>query len=346
MPDKIRIGIVGLGTTGQIRKDIVEKTPGLDLVAVSDAHRPNMPRVEKFHYFEDYRKLLDSDIDAVIVAPQNKYRPKVVTAALEKGIHVLCETPPGRSVDDIRNIIDAEKKTKGVILQFGFTFRFHGAVQKTRELLDSKISGKILWMRGSYGKSGGTDFESTWRSNREWAGGGILLDQGIHILDLFRLFAGDFSEVKSMVDTSFWNISLEDNAFALMRTKEGQIASLHASSAHWKNRYLLEICLEDGFVSVRGDLSPDGRFGPSERFIFSPRVPNQEKGETGSETVTDFPISDSWRHELDAFADQIRGAETHPPCGSSGDALAAMKLVDKIYRNDRRWVDQGNLSGK
>ncbi|MFZ1896753.1 Gfo/Idh/MocA family protein [Methanoregula sp.] len=346
MKDKIDVGIIGLGSRGLVRKTIAENNPALNLVAVSDAHRPNIPRSETFRYYEDYRNLLDSGVDAVFVAPQNKYRPRVVIDALDRGIHVFCEVPPGRNVKDMQNIIAAEKKAGGPVVVFGFTLRFHGAVLKAKEIIDSGTYGKILWMNGVHGKSGGNDFESIWRSNREWAGGGILLDQGIHMADLFLFFAGKFREVKSFVTTSFWNIPVEDNACALLRTAENQVAMLHASSTHWKNRYALEICLENGCITLKGDLTTAGDYGPRETLIVSPRHTGEEGRTSGffEESITCFDTAAPWQREVDVFIDCIQD-DTKVNQGSSGNALKAMKLVDRIYRRDTVWWNRWKSSG-
>jgi predicted dehydrogenase len=346
MQNKIDVGIIGLGSMGMIRKAIAEKHPALNLVALSDAHRPNIPRTETYRYFEDYRELLDSGIDAVFVAPQNKYRPRVVIDALNRGKHVFCEIPPGRSLSDMQDIIAAEKKNKGLVLRFGFNHRFHGAVLKAKEMIDTGAYGKILWMRGVHGKSGGKDFESIWRSNREWAGGGILLDQGIYMIDLFRFFAGNFTEVKSLVSTSFWNISLEDNAFALFRNRRNQIAVVHASSTHWKHAYALEICLEDGYLIVQGYLSPTGRYGPVEKLIVVQRQFENESCavENPKESVIYFDTDTSWEREIDDFADCI-GNGTKGQSGTSLDALQAMNLIDRVYRNDTVWYSRWKSTG-
>ncbi|MGB8308882.1 MAG: Gfo/Idh/MocA family oxidoreductase [Methanoregula sp.] len=339
MQDKINIGIIGLGHKGMHRKTIAENHPDLNLVAVSDAHRPNIPRQEKYRYYEDYRKLLDSDIDAVFVAPPNKYRSKVVIDALERGKHVFCEIPPGRTIKDIQNIVNAEKKAKGSVLAFGFTHRFNGAVLKAEELIKTGTFGKILWMKAVYGKSGGNYFESIWQSNREWAGGGILLGEGIHILDLFLFFfAGSFTEVKSFVSTSFWNVPVEDNAFALLRNAQNQIAAIHASATHWKNRYSLEICLEKGYITIEGTLSPEGVYISEEKLAILSRQSEDEKSISGldAELVTCFKTYTSWEREMDAFFDCIKDG-TKIKNGSSRDALNAMKLVDCIYHKDTRW---------
>lgn len=338
MRDRIDTGIIGTGTKGTIWKGIAERHPSFNLTAISDAHRPNIPRSESFSYYVDYRDLLSSGVEAVFVAPQTRYRARVVTEALGRGIHVLCDVPPGRSVQDIRAIIAAEKKARGTVLSFAFSHRFCGAVLRVKEMIHSGTYGKILWMKGVFGKSGGEDFESTWRSNREWAGGGILLDQGIHMLDLFRFFAGDFTEVKSFVTTSFWNIPLEDNAFALLRNSQNQVAVIHASSAHWKNSFAIEICLENGYFVIRGDLSPRGEYGPREELIVYPRQFADGKNVNGifEESVTLFDAGARYEHEADSFADCIYDG-SKVPRGSSGDALQAMKLVYRIYRGDAVW---------
>ncbi len=346
MQDTIDVGVIGLGSRGTLRKTIAENNPALNLVAVSDAHRPNIPRRETYSYYEDYRKLLDSGVDAVFVAPQNKYRPKVAIEALNRGIHVFCEIPPGRTVQDMQDIIAAEKKARGTVLDFGFTHRFHDTVVKAQELIKTGTYGKILWMKGVHGKSGGNDFESIWRSNRDWAGGGILLDQGIHMVDLFRFFAGDFNGAKSFVTTCFWNIPVEDNAFALLRNSQNQVAMIHASSTHWKNQYSLEICLENGYITIKGDLSPNGDYGPRETLIVSSRPTGDEERASGlsKESITSFDTAASWEREVDAFVDCISsGAKVQN--GSSGDALQAMKLVDRIYRRDTAWWSRWKLSG-
>jgi predicted dehydrogenase len=193
-------------------------------------------------------------------------------------------------------------------------------------------------MKGVHGKSGGNDFESIWRSNQEWAGGGILLDQGIRLVDLFLFFAGNFNEVKSFVSTSFWNIPVDDNAFALLRNPDNQVAMLHASSTHWKNTYSLEICLENGYITLKGDLIPTGEHGPWETLIVTPRPAQDEERASGlfEESITRFDTAAPLVREVDAFIDCIRdGTTVHQ--GSSGDALQAMNLVDRIYRRDTAW---------
>lgn len=198
-------------------------------------------------------------------------------------------------------------------------------------------------MKAVYGKSGGNYFESIWQSNREWAGGGILLGEGIHLLDIFLLFAGNFTEVKSFVSTSFWNIPVEDNAFALLRNTQNQIATIHASATDWKNRYSLEICLEKGYITIEGTLSPEGDNKYKEKLVILPRKSGDEKSISGhnAERATCFNTDTSWEREVEAFIDCIRSG-TKIQNGSSRDALNAMKLVDRIYHMDTSWWHRWN----
>ncbi|NLV45824.1 MAG: Gfo/Idh/MocA family oxidoreductase, partial [Candidatus Hydrogenedentes bacterium] len=211
----VRVGIAGLGKMGMTRARELERHPDALLAAGYDpnpeAFAVQYPNVAIKERVED---LIHSDIDAVFVCTPNRFTPEIVVSALDAGKHVFCEKPPGRTLSDIKNIIAAEKRNPGLKLTFGFNHRYHGGIQEAKRIVDSGRLGDILWLRGIYGKSGSTDFESQWRSKKELVGAGILLDQGIHMLDLFRFFMGDFVEVKSMVSTAFWNIDVEDNAFA------------------------------------------------------------------------------------------------------------------------------------
>ena len=135
-----------------------------------------------------------------------------------KKIHVFCEKPPGRNVEDIQSVIKEEKKDNKIKLKYGFNHRYHGSVRKAKKYIEEKKFGKILNIRAVYGKSKIVTFgKNEWRSSRKKAGGGILLDQGIHMLDLIYFFAGKFNNFKSFISNKFWKYNVEDSAFALMK---------------------------------------------------------------------------------------------------------------------------------
>jgi predicted dehydrogenase len=191
----------------------------------------------------------------------------------------------------------------------------------------------VVNLQGIYGKSKVVPFEGSWRAERRYAGGGILLDQGIHMVDLIRLFAGEFPEVKSFVTNRYWKHDVEDNAYAIMRSTAGVIAMLHSSATQWQHRFTLDITLSEGYITLSGILSSSKSYG-QEQLIIGRR----NESETGSthEEVKTFLEDQSWSDEVDEFAKAIL---EHCPLvsGTSADALETMRLVTRIYWADPTW---------
>jgi predicted dehydrogenase len=338
MAEMIKVGIIGFGKIGRIRKGVIDSHPDLSLRAICDIMPPEQGELSGCEYFRDYQDLLKTDVEAVFVCTPNKFAPEIVIAALNNQKHVFCEKPPGRNPNDIRSIIRAEQANKGVKLKFGFNHRYHAAVMEAKSIIESHRLGRVIWMRGIYGKSGGADFEKEWRSDREIAGGGILLDQGIHMVDLFRLFCGDFQEVKSFVTSSYWHIDVEDNALAILRNEKGQLAMLHSSSTQWKHTFSLEISLERGYLIIHGILSSTRSYGPDERLIVAIKQPQNNSFTLGNprEEITYFNQDLSWELEVRDFVAWLK-SDRPVTAGLSQDALKAMELVYRIYHADRKW---------
>ena len=217
-------------------------------------------------------------------------------------------------------------------MKFGFNHRFHYSVLEAKALIDSGRYGRVLWARGIYGKAGSLDYPHSWRSQPELAGGGILLDQGIHMLDLLRYFLGEFVEVKSMVEQMFWQDSpIEDNAFALLRSERGPVAMLHSSATHWKHKFGLDLFLEQGYVCLNGILTSTRSYG-EESVTFAKRQFEDEArafGRPREETIY-FDTDDSWKLEIEEFYDCLCGRKQTPQ-GSTADALKVMELIESIY---------------
>ena len=338
---EIKVGIIGFGKMGRIRKKIIDSNPNLILEGICDISPPNKKTSINFCY--NYHDLLKKDIDAVFVCTPNKFSPEIVVSALKNKKHVFCEKPPGRTLEDVKNIIKSEKKNNGLKLKFGFNHRYHDSVIEAKSIIDSGRLGKILWMRGIYGKSGGNNFEKIWRSDREIAGGGILLDQGIHMVDLFRMFCGEFQEVKSLVTNFPRNLNVENDAFAILRNKKNQMAMLHSSSTQWKHKFSLEISLEEGYINLYGILSSTRSYGQGERLVTARKQFEDEGFAFGNpqENVTYFNQDRSWEREIDDFVDCIENNKKII-VGSSTDALKSMELVYKIYQADSRWINKIN----
>lgn len=328
----LRVGIIGMGKMGMIRAQVVHELPSTDLRTIADI-RPEALETYSVESFTDPYRIFDQELDMVFVCTYNHAAPDLIVTALDHGLHVFCEKPPGRSVADVQRIREAAKRNPGCKIKFGFNHRYHYSVMEAKSMIESGKFGKILWLRGVYGKAGGIQFENNWRSDKTKSGGGVLLDQGVHMLDLFRYFVGDFSQVKSMVTTSFWKIPVEDNAFALLRTPEGQIATLHSSSTQWKHKFSLEISLEDGYINLNGILSSTRSYG-DESLTFARKQFEDSTFAFGKprEEMIYFDRDDSWRLEVEEFVSAVR--EDKPvESGNLEDALKVMKLIEEIYKH-------------
>jgi predicted dehydrogenase len=334
----LRVGIVGLGKMGRIRRRVLEEHPNTDVVAVCDPTLEDQKdREGGVLQTTEYQRVLQEDLDVLVACTPNHVTAEIVVAAIGKGMHVFCEKPPGRDLTDTRAILEAAARKTDSKIKFGFNHRYHDSVIQAHALLQSGRLGNLLWMRGVYGKSGGVGFEEGWRSDRRMAGGGILLDQGIHMLDLFRLFGGEFDDVRSMVTNIYWPIDIEDNAFALLRNREDVVAVLHSSSTHWKHTFLLDLCLTEGHLTLEGILSGTGSYGP-ETLIVSRRQFEDEAFALGKprQEVVYFDTDRSWEREIQEFVDCI--LDDKPiEVGTLQDAWKTMELVYKIYAADEAW---------
>lgn len=338
MSEKLRVGITGLGKMGIIRAKEIQKRPEVSLVAGYDPNpKQFMDLFPSVKIVPNIEELL-ANIDVLFVCTPNRFTAESIVAGLNAGKHVFSEKPPGRTLEDIHAIIAAERRNPKLKLQFGFNHRYHGGIQEAKRIMDSGRLGHILWLRGIYGKCGGSDFERQWRNNKELAGAGILLDQGIHMVDLFRFFLGDIIEVKSMVTTAYWNIDVEDNAFALMRSREGKIGMLHSSSTQWKHRFSLEIYLSDGYISVNGILSSTRSYGDETVSVARKQFDDGFAQGKPREEIIYFDTDPSWELEVAAFLENIF-LDKKVESGNSEQALKAMELVYAIYQNDTKFIN-------
>lgn len=333
---KLRVGIAGYGVVGKRRHACVDRNPHMELVAVCDrVFHGEGALPDGVRYYPDYRSLIEEDIDILIVCLSNEIAPEVTIAGLDKGLHVFCEKPPGRDVEDIIRVIRCEKTHPGLKLMYGFNHRYHESVQDALRLIRSGELGRIINMRGVYGKSKLITFnQPDWRTKREIAGGGVLLDQGIHMVDLMRLFAGEFTEVHSFISNSHWGYEVEDNAYALMRTADGIVGMLNSSATQWRHRFNLDINLEKGSIILGGILSGSKSYGAETLAVVT--VDHANDNGDPKEQLTRYNRDPSWEEEINRFAECI---VTDQPIesGSSLDALNTMKLVYKIYHADPAW---------
>ena len=331
----LKAAIVGMGKMGRIRKEVLDAHSGFEVIAICDKDQGLKKEFHDLQFYTRWEDLLLSDLDVIVVCAYNNVAPDIVCASLNTGLHVFCEKPPGRCVADVERIINVKHSAKDSVLKYGFNHRFHYSVIEAKAIIDSGRFGSVLCARGTYGKAGGLGFEKNWRLNKELAGGGILLDQGIHMLDLMRYLVGDFTQVKSFVENLYWQAPLEDNAFAIMKTASGKVAMVHSSATQWKHKFSLDIFLEDGYLAINGILTSTRSYG-DESITFAKKQFENETyafGRPREETIY-FDYDDSWKLEINEFFDCITG-KIDQPQGNADDALKVMQLVEKIYKEGR-----------
>lgn len=340
--DKLKVGIAGYGVVGKRRHFHIDLHPDLKVVAVCDRSFLNRGEMDGgVLYFSSYKELLEEKLDILFVCMTNDIAAEVTIAGLENGLHVFCEKPPGRDLYDMDCVVKCKQKYPHLQLKYGFNHRYHDSVSDALNLIHSKELGNVINLRGVYGKSKIITLgqNSDWRSQRAIAGGGILLDQGIHMVDLLRLFGGEFSEIYSFISNDFWKHDVEDNAYALMRTKNRVVAMLHSSATQWRHHFQLDIILEKGAITLSGILSGSKSYG-SEKMTIA-WAEQDDRGDPKEQT-TRYNEDNSWKYEIAEFADAIQG-KTNVLHGTLEDAYNTMSLVYHIYNADAEWSSRWNL---
>ena len=330
----IKVGIIGFGVVGQRRKKYIVKNRSYELLCVSDISFKKDFKTKKINFYRDYKKFTNHNLDAVFITLPNYLAVKVTSFFLKKNIHVFCEKPPARNFKELKSLEKILDKNKQLKLKYGFNHRYHGSVKKAENLINSRIYGKIINLRAVYGKSKIVTFgKNEWRANRKYSGGGILLDQGIHLLDLITKFGGEFNQFKSFISNSYWGYDVEDNAFAIMKSKKKNIiASIHSTATQWEHKFSLEITLEKALIVLSGILSGTKSYGKEKITIISKSFFNRKNKKKIYQFYKDF----SWRLEIEEFA-RIINYNMKVKTGSYQDALNVMRMIDKIYLSDNEW---------
>ena len=342
MLKKLRVGIAGFGVVGRRRKKYLDAHPNAEVIAVYDiGFETKTKLVEGAKAFNSFNGLIDEDLDALFVCTPNNIAPEITIKALCSGFHVFCEKPPGRSVADMHLVLATEKQNPSLKLMYGFNHRYHDSVQDALEIVKSGELGSVINIRALYGKAKLITFnQPNWRTKREIAGGGVLLDQGIHIVDLMRLFGGEFTEVSSIISNSHWGYDVEDNAYALMRTENGVVGMLNSSATQWRHKFHLDINLSRGSLILGGILSGTKSYG-AETLTVSRSDPDNDYGDP-LEQKTRYNHDPSWKKEVDIFVESILKNKPIKQ-GNSEDALRTMQLVFDIYYQDKRWREKFDI---
>jgi predicted dehydrogenase len=327
MPNKpdLNFAIVGCGLIGKKRAAALGNARlryacDLDLAraTVLAASKPECRAVSDYHV-----ALADPKVDAVIVSTLNRSLAPIALDCVRAGKHVLVEKPGGLTAAELREVQKAATNS-GARVRLGYNHRFHPALQKARALVDSGAIGSLMFLRARYGHGGRKGYDREWRADPKLSGGGELIDQGVHLIDLAGWFLGEFPKIEGHATTSFWDMKVDDNAFLSLRTAADQTAWLQVSCTEWKNLFSLEIYGREGKLAIDG---LGGSYGV-ERIAYYRMLPQMGPPET---TIWEFPGGDeSWRLETDAFLEDISTNRESSPGLREG--IRILEIVEEIYR--------------
>ena len=317
--------IVGCGLIGKKRLAALPAGSRLVIACDTDLSRARglVELAKSGRAVTDFKEVVaDPAVDAVIVATINSTLAEISEAAIRAGKHVIVEKPAGISVREIDGLVAAERK-HGVCVRVGFNHRYHPALLKAREIFESGVMGELMFIRARYGHGGRVGYDKEWRADPKLAGGGELIDQGIHLIDLAGWFLGEFKNVAGHAATYFWKMPVDDNAFLDLQTAAGQTAWLHVSCTEWKNLFSFEIYGRNTKLHIDGI---GGSYGVEKLFHY------QMKPEMGipDTKVYEFPGPDeSWRTEMLAFEKDVEMKRI--PDAGLAQVREALRIVETIY---------------
>jgi predicted dehydrogenase len=327
--DRVNVAIIGCGLIGQKRARALANA---NLVACADTVKERAEALARTWPGAlpetDWRKVAErSDVDAVIISTTNNMLAEITLAMISAGKHVLVEKPAARRSLELEPVIQAARKMQKIV-RVGFNHRYHRAILKARELFESGALGELMFIRGRYGHGGRIGYEKEWRADPELSGGGELIDQGVHLIDLARWFMGDLASAQGFAHTYYWNMPVDDNGFMLLKTQKQQVAFLHVSCTEWKNTFSFEIFGHDSKLDISG---LGGSYGV-ERLTYYRMLPQMGPPET---TVWEYPMQDnSWEVEFAEFLEDIR--LHRQPAANLDDAQAALRIVEHLYEVSRQ----------
>ncbi|MDL2259364.1 Gfo/Idh/MocA family oxidoreductase [Deltaproteobacteria bacterium OttesenSCG-928-K17] len=325
----MNVGIIGCGLIGHKRAASLGR--GL-LAACADVNAERAEALSRAgagcRAYVDWRELLKHPgLDLVVISTLHDSLAEISIAALEAGLDVLVEKPAGRNLSEIKAVAEAARRT-GRLVRVGFNHRYHRSVLKARELFEAPATGEPMFIRARYGHGGRVGYDREWRADPRLSGGGELIDQGPHLIDLARWFLGDFTSVSGFAHTYYWDMPVDDNAFMTLRTAAGQTAFMQVSCTEWKNLFSMEIYCRRAKIELSG---LGGSYGPEKVTLYQ-MSPEMGPPETFS---WEYPMADnSWAVELEEFYEDIRLRRA--PAAGLAEALAVHEVIEKIYSHKEK----------
>ncbi len=320
------VGIIGCGLIGQKRANSLGS--GGKLVACADIEINRAKSLaNRFNAkaFSDWQDLIAlNEVDIVIVSTLHDSLAEITLAAVILDKNVLVEKPAARNSAELEPILMALTEGNAKV-HVGFNHRYHRALRKAKELVLSGVLGELMFIRARYGHGARLGYDKEWRADPKLSGGGELIDQGPHLIDLSRWFLGNFSEIDGFAHTYYWNMPVDDNGFMLLKTPKKQTAFLHVSCSEWKNLFSMEIYGRHGKLDISG---LGGSYG-LEKLTYYKMLPEMGPPET---TSWEYPMGDdSWAVEMAEFYEDIVLDRT--PSAGLDDAYQALKVIEKIYKD-------------
>lgn len=326
MSAPLRVAVIGCGLIGRKRADALRAED--ELIGACDAYPEAAQRLVGEHsgrVCASLDELLELAPDVVVVATSHEALTPLSVQALDAGCHVLVEKPAGIGTADIERLQEAAARS-GRRVKVGFNHRFHPGIARAAHELHSGEHGPLLHLRGRYGHGGRPGYDREWRADPVRSGGGELVDQGMHLLDLSHWVAGPLPLHSAILRTGFWDMQVEDTAALMLGEASSRTAPwalLHVSWTEWKNTFSLEIYCRTAKLQVDGLVRS---YGPQRLRIY--RM-DASLGPPALEELTYEDIDHSWELEWAHFAAAI---ETGAPLlGNVDDAHYAWACIESAY---------------
>jgi len=324
----LKFAFIGCGLIGNKRANTISKN---SIIGCYDTDKKKSQLFARKFFCKSYKNFnqLIKDTDIVIICTPHKYLDKFTLISIKFGKHVFVEKPGAISLKSLKKLINntryADNKLK---VQVGYNHRFHPSIIQAIKMVKKKTLGDIMYVRSRYGHGGRKNYEKEWRMKKSISGGGELIDQGSHIIDLSRIILGNFTKINSSLRSFFWKSKVEDNAFLTLKTKNNKIAFLHASCTEWKNKFSFEIFGKKGKLEIKG---LGGSYG-KEKLIFYKMSKSLGKPKI---KIWNFSskIDLSWNSELSEFVKCIK-FNKKVSC-SLIDAYENMKIINKCYKENK-----------
>jgi predicted dehydrogenase len=335
----LRVAIIGAGAIGDLRAEAIARCAGLTLAAVADADQARAEALARRYGVEaadGQSAACRPDVQVVIVATPPDSHAEYALAALGAGKHVLVEKPLARSLTEAEAMCAAAERC-GVLLKTGFNHRRYPPMAFAHRLIQSGAIGEPIAAQAYAGHPGGREFGHEWVHEAAVTGGGCLVDNGIHILDLVRYLFGEVERAVGYTANLIWPFeAAEDNAVGLFRAAGGQVAQVHASWTDWKGyRFWVQVTGTRGYMRavyppmlVEWGQTPGPGIRAKRRFEVFPAMQVQERLRTWRWTMVN-----SFVEELTDFAAAIQAGRESPATGRDG--LRALQMAHAVYRSAR-----------